>query len=275
MKCVMPFGVVVAGEAEYPSSYLIFAANVIGEFLDPSSDGTLDLQVAAALAGDGSEQPFLAGFRAQPSDEACNDGCFDLMSRNAIDGARDARRILVEEVHHLLLQRGWSQAYPDIFGVETWESTIAQAKRKAECVWFHHPENFSRKPMASCEKACPGSCDRVCDGGSCFQCSWRLGQMRDDVYHACLRACPDGICQVGGCAEPECDVVEFFFRAHMAFIGDAETFFLEPMAHQLASGAHISEHLTSGMVDALTSPRFQLRRTPVTGVYSASRQSEL
>lgn len=277
VKCARPMGMLVAGELEYPDSYLLFAANIVGEFLDPASDGTLDRRVIAALTEHRADGPFLAGFRSPPSDAACDDddGCFDLLSRLAIDGARDVRRGLVEEVHHFLLQFGWAEAYPEVFGIDDWTSTIAKEKMRAECVWFHHPENFPVSTREVCERECPGACDRVCEGPSCFQCSWRLRQARDEVRQVCLRTCPAGICEEGGCTDPDCDVTEFYFRAHMAFMGDKEAFLLEPMTQRLVSNHNISDLLSSAMFDVFTSPRYRQRRSPVTGMYTVSHAQEL
>ena len=60
---------------------------------------------------------------------------------------------MVEEVVHAFTQFGYGVAYPDVFGVNDWNSLIARETKAAQCDWWQHPEN-----------GCPG---RPSVGGDC------------------------------------------------------------------------------------------------------------
>ena len=64
-----------------------------------------------------------------------------------------AVQVMVEEVFHAFTQFGYALEYPDVFGVDNWDSLIARETQRAQCDWWQHPEND-----------CPGSPSM---GGDC------------------------------------------------------------------------------------------------------------
>ena len=68
-------------------------------------------------------------------------------------------RLRAEEVHHAIIQIGYGNAYPNVFGTaKNWKenSTLVQECKKASCDWWTHPENkcLTKKPYIKDNMAC-------------------------------------------------------------------------------------------------------------------------
>lgn len=68
-KGVCPFGVLIVGTDNYPSSYMQFAANTVANLLDADADGTVDLPTVQA----GMKAATTGNYMAAGTDQATED----------------------------------------------------------------------------------------------------------------------------------------------------------------------------------------------------------
>jgi len=165
-KCILPFGVIIGAASDVPDSYLTMTAKIVAELLDPDMDGTPnDPKVLGLIAGGQSV------WFPMPTDEASwSSGVEESLGRTlqsygimipkwwlgsfSSSGPNTrTKAVMVEELVHGFTQFGYGVAYPDVFGVNDWNSLIARETKAAQCNWWQHPEND-----------CPG---RPSVGGDC------------------------------------------------------------------------------------------------------------
>lgn len=167
----MPFGVLLAADEGMPPAYVSKAATILAEMMDQDMDGLVDdPEVSRFLVR--QEDCWLA----MPMDQETWESeqlpqlervlGYDIIIPEwwmEIGGPQpDARAcsVMVEEIHHFMTQFGFSEAYPDIFGVNDWDSIIAQETLRAQCDFWQHPENDCPDSPADH----PGDCrDPSCD----------------------------------------------------------------------------------------------------------------
>ncbi|MBG80409.1 MAG: hypothetical protein CMJ39_06855 [Phycisphaerae bacterium] len=161
----MPFGVLIAADQEMPRAHVRQAAAILAEMMDQDMDGVVDDSVVADLLRQ-REVCWLAmpmdpdHWERQQLPQLERVLGYDIiipewwMEIRGDQPDERARAVMVEEVHHFITQFGLSEAYPEIFGVNDWESVIARETQRAQCDFWQHPEND-----------CPGSPAEI--GGDC------------------------------------------------------------------------------------------------------------
>ena len=153
----MPFGVLIAADEDMPPAYVRQAAAILAEMMDQDMNGLVDDPRVAEVLSE-SEVCWLA----MPMDHRTwEEEQFPKLERvlgydiiipewwMGVQGSEPdvhARAVMVEEIHHFMTQFGFSEIYPEVFGVEAWDSVIARETRRAQCDFWQHPEND-----------CPGS----------------------------------------------------------------------------------------------------------------------
>jgi hypothetical protein len=229
-QCATPFGVLLAADKEMPSSYVTQAAQVLAEILDQNMDGVVDdLGVQAAVADhqvawlampmdpdvwEGSQLPALQG--ALGYDIVIPAWWLDVK-----DGGPDThgRAVMVEEIHHFMTQFGYSEVYPQTFGVHDWSSVIAMETAAAQCDYWQHPEN----------------------------------------------SCPDSPAESpGDCADPSCDVVEFYQQVAVLRAGMAPGWSGIGFP---ATAAALEERLSDTIKAVLDDPAYHQLKAPLTFAY--------
>ena len=145
-KVACPFGVPVVGHKDFPTGYVLYAANVLARLLDKNQDGAVD--DAAVLKGLKTDYKTIAigGISQATEDVPMDDDwiTFGLQVWKGPDDVVVAKRILVEEIFHMVTQWGWGIAYPSDVGSNDFTTSIAcrEMMRVACCNpgWMH-PEN--------------------------------------------------------------------------------------------------------------------------------------
>lgn len=161
----MPFGILLAADQNMPPAYVEQAAAILAEMMDQDVNGIVDNpQVAEVLARrkacwlampmnhrtwEEEQLPRLE--RVLGYDIIIPEWWMEVRGSEPDD---HARAVMVEEIHHFMTQFGFSVVYPEVFGVEDWNSVIARETRQAQCDFWQHPEND-----------CPGRPAEV--GGDC------------------------------------------------------------------------------------------------------------
>ena len=161
----MPFGVLLAADEDMPPAHVRQAAAILAEMMDQDMDGMVDdPRVAEVLM-----QRDICWLAMPMSPERWEDDQLPRLERVLgydiiipewwmdVRGAEPddhARAVMVEEIHHFMTQFGFSEVYPDVFGVNDWNSIIARETQRAQCDFWQHPEND-----------CPGREAEV--GGDC------------------------------------------------------------------------------------------------------------
>ena len=152
-KCIMPFGVLIGADQDMPIKYLEMAGKIVAELLDQDMDGAVDDTAFISYV-----QDWKTAWLAMPMDNEKWESeqlpilsvhlGYDIIIPKWWMGSlvselpsTHARAVMVEEVVHFLTQFGYSAQYPNQFGVDNWESTIAQETLLAQCEWWQHPEN--------------------------------------------------------------------------------------------------------------------------------------
>lgn len=161
----MPFGVLLAADEDMPAAHVRQAAGILAEMMDQNMDGVVDdSRVAEVLMRrevcwlampmdpvDWEERQFPVLERVLGYDIIIPEWWMGVHGPVPDD---HARAVMVEEIHHFMTQFGFSVVYPDVFGVESWDSVIARETRRAQCDFWQHPEND-----------CPGRAADI--GGDC------------------------------------------------------------------------------------------------------------
>jgi len=170
-QVAMPFGVLLAADGDMPAAYVRQAAAILAELMDQDLDGAVDDPAVAEVLRRRDR-----AWLAMPMDhEAWEDEQLPQLERvlgydiiipewwmevRGPEPHERARAVMVEEVHHFMTQFGFSEVYPEVFGVEDWSSVIARETRRAQCDFWQHPENDC--PGRPAEY--PGDCsDPNCD----------------------------------------------------------------------------------------------------------------
>lgn len=173
----MPFGVLLAADAEMPPGYVMQAAAILAEMMDQDMDGVADdPAVAAALAR--RDVAWLAmpmdpeRWEEEQLPRLMEDLGYDIiipewwMGVSGPEPDRRGRAVMVEEVHHFMTQFGFSVVYPEVFGVEDWSSILGRETDRARCTYWQHPENDCPGRPAEI----PGDCsDPSCDAVEFYQ----------------------------------------------------------------------------------------------------------
>ena len=152
-KVACPFGVPVVGHKDFPTGYVLYAANVLARLLDKNQDGAVD--DAAVLKGLKDYKAMAIGGISQATEEwdgsvpGSNWITFGLQVWKGPENVAWAKRTLVEEIFHMVTQWGWGIAYPSDVGSNDFTTSIAcrEMKRVACCNpgWMHS------------ENRCPGA----------------------------------------------------------------------------------------------------------------------
>jgi len=180
-KCVVALGVLAAGTADYPDSYLLTTANTVAAILDQDQDGAADdPDVVAPLSiYETAAPPLLQGAPSHAQEmrgDALGDGhnfvyAYSLQTWHMAGyteawAADVARAIMTEETFHLVTAEGYSAAYPDQFGFHDFTSSVAAREcAAASCVTWVHPENSCPGGVGvHAQPPLPGTCnDAGCD----------------------------------------------------------------------------------------------------------------
>lgn len=174
-QCVMPFDILIAADEDMPSPYIELTATIVAEMVDADKDGLADDPRVLQQLQKG-DIAFLAmpmePYKWEQDQFPKIEGIlgYDIIvpmwwmeqDTSATSPSIHARSVMVEEVTHLFTQFGWSSIYPAQFGVDNWESIIAQETRRAACTWWQHPENSCPNNPAEYEGDCSHpNCDVV------------------------------------------------------------------------------------------------------------------
>lgn len=173
-KCIMPFGVLIGADQAMPVKYVEMAGKILAEMLDQDMDGLVDDSSFISHLQDW-ETAWLAmpvDYEKWESEQLpilSNYLGYDIiipkwwMGSLALDSpGTHARAVMVEEIVHFLTQFGYSEQYPNQFGVNNWESIIAQETLLAQCEWWQHPENSCPNNPAEVNGDCSDpNCDVV------------------------------------------------------------------------------------------------------------------
>ena len=170
-QVAMPFGVLLAADGDMPAAYVRQAAAILAELMDQDLDGVADDPTVAEVL----RRRDRAWLAMPMDDEAWEEEQLPQLERvlgydiiipewwmevRGPEPHERARAVMVEEVHHFMTQFGFSEVYPEVFGVEDWSSVIARETRRAQCDFWQHPENDC--PGRPAEY--PGDCsDPNCD----------------------------------------------------------------------------------------------------------------
>lgn len=170
-KCLFPFGTLVAADSRIPDSYVTQTAQIIAQYLDPNRDGNIDYTAVHAQwqnKGDWIPMPWDQNDWSQ-KEAALNQaiGYGMIAPRWWMHGAiqeqpnNQQRAMLFEEATHLFSARGLAYAFPTQFSLDTYDSSIlSRETQKANCVFWHHPENDCPDRPG----AVPGDCsDTFCN----------------------------------------------------------------------------------------------------------------
>ena len=172
-QCMMPFGVLLAADHNIPSSYVKMSGKILAEMLDQNIDGKMDDSTLFPHISD-----WRTGWLAMPSNQETWETeqlpilyqalGYDIiipswwMGPLASNPTGHSIAVMVEEITHFLTQFGYSPRYPEKFGVENWQSIIAQETFNARCDWWQHPENDCPNSPAEYNGDCSGpNCDVV------------------------------------------------------------------------------------------------------------------
>lgn len=230
----MPFGVLLAADAEMPPAYVARAAAILAEMLDQDMDGVADdPAVAAALAR--RDVAWLAmpmdaeRWEQEQLPRLMEDLGYDIiipewwMEVTGPEPDRRGRAVMVEEIHHFMTQFGFSVVHPEVFGVEDWSSVLGRETERARCAFWQHPEND-----------CPGHPAEI----------------------------------PGDCSHPNCDAVEFYQQVAVMRAG------MEPgwLGIGFPSNREELEALLGDELKAaMDEPRHHQLRQPLTFEYPVSR----
>ncbi|XRB04183.1 hypothetical protein NFJ02_19g35380 [Pycnococcus provasolii] len=165
-KCVNVWGIPFAGSDAYPDNYLLVAANVFSEILDQNLDGTPDDVSVIQAITDSPQGPYVVVGGATEEEEMKGDSldqagftyAFSLQTWKG-DSAEVNKRIITEEVFHMITSGGYARAYPKEFGDDSWTSTMCAEMAKAECVTWHHPENTCPSMGTNTPPPLQGTCN--------------------------------------------------------------------------------------------------------------------
>ena len=157
-KCVRPFGLLIGAQDGIPDVYIAQAAKIAAEILDPDMDGEPNDSTVFQLVSD-----YTTAWIPMPTDRNSwtSGGVEDELGQKLgsyglqlpqwwmigdkefgdLNPDQKAVATMVEEIIHFMTQFGYSPAYPEIFGVESWNSLIAKETKRASCDWWQHPEN--------------------------------------------------------------------------------------------------------------------------------------
>ena len=182
-KCVLAFGVLTTGTADYPDNYLLTAANVIAGILDQDNDGEVDDPVLGSLLSvhQSDAPPLMQGAPTQTQesrgdylgDQVNFAYAFSLQTWHASGYSLDQfdpRPIIVEEVFHMVTEFGYSVAFPQSFGFDDFTSSVAAREcAAASCVWWSHPENSCPQGLGV---HVPPPLDGTCNDPGCDCVEW-------------------------------------------------------------------------------------------------------
>ena len=244
-QCSTPFGILLAAATDMPGPAVTYAAKIVAEFMDQDRDGYADhAELAAMLKYPGGVDDQRAWLAMPTRHAGWEEGAsrdhkqkigheigipawwlWGDAGRNGDFSAgldEHAKAVIWEEIDHFVHQFGLSNVFPEEFGVQNWDSLVAQETKRAACEWWQHPEND-----------CPGK-PREHDGPP------------------------------GGCADPGCDVVEFFHQVQTMRAG------MQPGWLGIGFPGNKQEleaRLSSQFKALMDDPRFPLVRRPLKGDY--------
>ena len=154
-QCVFgAFNVLVAGTQDYPDEYLVTAGTTVTSILDQNKDGVADDPAVLAYLSyiTNPNPPVLHG--APTRDKEANGDymqgngfvyAYSLQTWHCLNGAcgwDQVRATITEEVFHMVSEVGYARVYPEQFGFDDFNSSVAcRAMAAASCVTWVHPEN--------------------------------------------------------------------------------------------------------------------------------------
>ena len=139
-KCVEVFGLRVLATSGVSEAKTLHAANVLAEYLDNDEDGNVDqAEVLAALKGASNAQIATMVLFASEQEQESKQSAFEafensitraqnLFANEIFEGGSNGsdRDATLEEVLHLVTDKGWDEAFPSVWG-EKVGSSIALA----------------------------------------------------------------------------------------------------------------------------------------------------
>mmetsp|Transcript_30552 Transcript_30552/g.36312 ORF Transcript_30552/g.36312 Transcript_30552/m.36312 type:complete len:346 (+) Transcript_30552:79-1116(+) len=246
-KVVCPFGILLFATDEYPDNLLKYGANIIANMIDADNDGLPDNpDVKNALAHLGRYSEGYALVCGTSSSEERQEehikGLKYTFSCQTWKGESDndsEKAIMFEEAFHMM-NSGWADIYPDIFGFDSFEdSLICRETARLQCVrpgWWH-PEN-------TCPVGAPFS-----PGSSFVSSPLSPG--------------------AGDCTEPSCDCAEFYRQAMTLYMDwdDLPFWYSEYMPRTKNEfKAMASDELLAMMAD----PQYNQPQVALSGIYTSN-----
>lgn len=220
--CIQVFGVLIAGSQDADQAAMRYSANIIAQLLDVDCDGKPDNNVVLdalnmwKLNDDGHAEAAWINHGVSAEDEMVHPmhdlggsvgsqiwkaAHFYVDPNVEIDRNSLKPGIALEEAFHMIHQKGWAKAYPEVFGYELWgsaqQSTACECMREAQCNWYQHPENGG----------CLDKQGVMCQNPNFFDWYFPSGTL-------------PGTCGQGTCSEPDCDCVEFVHKVYTAWLGN-------------------------------------------------------
>merc|ERR1719291_1526301 len=174
------------------------------------------------------------------------------------DNHHDIRNFLIEETFHWVHHWAWSKVYTP-FSL-TWDSALGRCTGGAQCDWWMHWENsgcsnLNGEKCSNWAVTCTGDCASFNESGRCMEID-------------------------GNCAQPSCDLAEFFLRVYLVYINETLVFWPETLDPQtlysdISATVDIEQKLTStpacsDLYAAMQNPDYALPKRVHTGIYTTT-----
>lgn len=248
-KVMCPFGILMVATKRYPDELLKYGANLIANVIDSDNDGVPDdedtVDALAHLGRKDHGYSLVCGVsRSEERKEENLEGldftfsCQTWKGVDNEDGIRDDgfRAIMFEEAFHMM-NEGWSDIYPDIFGYDNFQdSLICRETASHQCVspgWWH-PEN-------------------QCPNGAPF----------NPGNPASSPLSPGD----GDCTDSSCDCFEFYRQAATLYMGwDALPFWYSD--YMPTTKSEFEEMASLELLEMMANPIYNQPQSPLSGVYT-------
>ena len=192
--CFGAFDVLVAGTQNYPDAYLLTACVTIANILDQDEDGVADdAEVAKFMSFKTSNNaPMAIGGLNEDEERPLEPGMptYSLQTWNAAkygESAVKVRKIITEEVFHMITEHGYSKAYPEALGMTDFTSIACREMAAAECVHWQHVENVCPSPGTHTQPPLKGTCNTAdCDCVEWYQQVVMTLAGQDAAWHSPL-----------------------------------------------------------------------------------------
>ena len=223
---------------------LKYGANIVANLLDNNNDGIVD---DAAVLGQLAQKKVLGhgavlmcgSTRAKEQKESFFEEIFaysfSCQTFSSFGKATEFKAIMFEESFHMIHQNGWAVSYPDIFGLDSYTSSVVcreTARHQCTSPGYFHPEN-------------------TCPNGSTL-----------------APGSPQASPLQGTCNYPSCDCAEFYRQAataYMNWVGDLDFWYADHMPNNKADFVSMS---SSEMLSVMENPAYHQPQAPLSGVYT-------